>query len=134
MEYIKRTAHGVSVAERGQTRTLKVGIRQFFGKMLLREHTTYEGRIQALKKRYGLKNNVPIYIDEDHCFYTTKNLREYDSVCINYHSVLSVREKSNKETEIVFKDLSILALPIPYATIMRKHAKTAQFLRTLSFS
>jgi len=131
MNYIQKTTEGLCVRKRGASRTLKVGVKQFLSEMLLKEHTTYEGRIQALKKRYGLKNSVPIFIDDEHCFYATKSLREYDSVCINYHSVLSLREKSAHETEVVFKDLSVLSLAIPYPSLMRKHAKTAHFLRNL---
>ncbi|MFW5842011.1 MAG: competence protein ComK [Bacillota bacterium] len=128
MYYIKKSDCGLLIKTSYETQTINKGLKQFLNELLIEELTTFEGRRTALKKKYNLKYNIPIYVHDTCCFYTTKTLRDIDNVCINFHDVLTIKEAPNNKTEIVFKDLHILRVNAPYNTILRKHKRTGEVL------
>ena len=130
MHYIRKDASGIVVTDGTATKRLACSLRGYLDALLLAELTTFEGRMAALRKTTGMQRNLPIYIDETVCFYTTKSLREPDVVCINFHRVLSIRDKRSS-AEVIFKDLSILRLDMPYRKLAHRHAKTACFLKEI---
>ncbi len=132
MHYIKKDASGIAVSDGKRTRRLACSLQGYLDGLLLGELTTFEGRMAALRKRTGMKRNLPIPIDDTICLYPTKSLREPDVVCINYHRVLSIRDKRSF-SEVIFKDLSILTVDMPYGKLARKHAKTACLLERLGY-
>ncbi|MFW5893215.1 MAG: competence protein ComK [Bacillota bacterium] len=131
MQYMERVGEGLLVKTQDKAVIHKQGMKQYLNALLSKELATYEGRIKTLKKNYALKNNVPIYIDEGTCLYMSTNIRDLDTVCINYHSVLSIREKTSTSCELIFKDLSIKTVRVPYKKLMHRHLKTAQLLQLL---
>ncbi|MFW6284999.1 MAG: competence protein ComK [Bacillota bacterium] len=131
MQYMERVGEGLLVKTQDKAVILKQGMKQYLNTLLRKELATYEARIQTLKKTYALKNNVPIYIDEGTCLYMSTNIRDLKTVCINYHSVLSIREKSATACELIFKDLSIKTVNVPYKKLMHRHLKTAQLVQML---
>ncbi len=130
MHYIRKNASGIAVTDGRATKRLACSLQGYLDTLLLAELTTFEGRMAALRKMTGMKRNLPIYIDDSICLYTTKSLREPDAICINFHRVLSIRDKKFS-AEVIFKDLSILPLDMPYRKLAHKHAKTACFLKRL---
>ncbi len=131
MQYIERVSEGLLVKTEDKMEILAQGMKAFLNTLLKKELATYEGRIKTLKEAYQLKNNVPIYIDESLCMYMSTNIRDMNAVCINYHSVLSIRKKDTHTSEIIFKDLSIKTVNVSYGKLMRRHARTAQLLHML---
>ena len=132
MFYMKRTPKGLYVVKEHQSEVIQKGLRQYINELMMNEFVTLDGRISALKKKFGLKNNVPMYIHQSCCLYTTKPLRDFNTICINYCNVLSVRETKTHQAEIIFKNLTILKLDIPYSTVMRKHIHAGRFLNRIS--
>ena len=128
MQYIERTAEGLRIKSKDADQVVKRGLKQYLNSLLQKEFSTFDGRICALKKEFGLKNNVPIYIHERLCFYMSTNIRDAHSTCINFHEVLSIREGSDKNAEIIFKDLSIKKLSVRYKKLLKRHIHTARFL------
>ncbi|MFW5913797.1 MAG: competence protein ComK [Bacillota bacterium] len=131
MQYMERVEQGLLVKTQDHKTIRKMGMKQFLNRLLKMELATYEGRIKTLRETYALKNNVPIYVDETTCLYMSTNIRDQDTVCINYHSVLSIREKSESSCELIFKDLSIKTINVPYKKLMHRHLKAAQLLQLL---
>jgi len=132
MHYIRKDASGIAVTDGKATKRLACSLRAYLDGLLLAELTTFDGRMAALRKLTGMKRNLPIYIDDTVCLYATKSLREPDVVCINYHRVLSIRDKG-AEAEVIFKDLTILKTDTPYQRLVHRHAKTACFLEQVGF-
>lgn len=131
MQFIERTTEGLRIKSRDADQVVNKGLKQYLNTLLQKEYSTFEGRIKALKKEFGLKNNVPIYIHESMCFYMSTNIRDTTSTCINYHEVLSIRQGTNKNAEIIFKDLSIKHLDVSYQKLLKRHIQTARFLSNL---
>lgn len=128
MYYIKKSDSGLLIKTPYETQTIKKGVKQFLNELMIEECTTFEGRRKALKKKFNLKYNIPIYVHEACCFYTTKTLRDVDNVCVNFHDVLTIKQAPNNKADIVFKDLHILRVNASYNTIVRKHQRTGEFL------
>lgn len=131
MQYIERVAEGLLIKNEDTHAIERQGLKQYLNTLLKKELATYDGRIKTLRETYRLKNNVPIYIDESTCLYMSTNIRDVNTVCINYHSVLSIREKDASTSEVIFKDLSIKTVAVPYKKLLHRHAKTAQLLQIL---
>ncbi|MFP4077675.1 MAG: competence protein ComK [Bacillota bacterium] len=131
MQYMERVEQGLLVKTQDKASIRKMGMKQFLNKLLEKELATYDARIKTLRETYALKNNVPIYVDEATCLYMSTNIRDLNAVCINYHSVLSIRKKTDSSCELIFKDLSIKTVNVPYKKLMHRHLKTAQLLQML---
>ena len=128
MYYIVKSSSGLLIKTQYDTQTVSKGLLQFINELMIEEYTTYEGRRKALKKKFNLKYNIPIYVHETCCFYTTKSIRDIETVCINYHKVLTIKKTSDNQTEVVFKDLHTLRVNTPYNKVKRKHVQTEKFL------
>lgn len=131
MQYIERVAEGLLIKTEDRREIERQGLKQYLNTLLKKELATYEGRIKTMRETYRLKNNVPIYIDDATCLYMSTNIRDVNTVCINYHSVLSIRERDRETSEVIFKDLSIKTIYVPYKKLMHRHAKTAQLLQIM---
>ena len=128
VQCIMKTEEGILIYQHGEKKILKKGLKQYLNELLLKEYSTYEGRIHAIKKRHKMYRNVPIFINHEYCFYTIHSLRHHQAVCINYHAVLSIRATDQNTTEIIFKNLQIIHLTVPYAYVLRKHMRTGWFI------
>ena len=128
MDYIMKTQEGILVYTSGQCQPYKKGIKQFLNELLIEEYATYDSRMETIKKRHNMHRNIPIYINDKYCFYTIHSLRHEAAICINYHRVLSIRNTSQNTTEVIFKNLKILKIAVPYAYVIRKHMRTGWFI------
>lgn len=128
MYYIKKTNSGLLIKTQYETHTIKKGMKQFLNELMIEEYTTFDGRRHALKKKFNLKYNIPIYVHKDCCFYMTRSLRDVTNICINFHDVLTIRQAPDNKCDVVFKDLHILRVNVPYNTVLRKHRRTGEFL------
>lgn len=128
MYYIKKSNSGLLIKTPYETQTIRKGMKQFLNELMIEECTTFEGRRKALKKKYNLKYNIPIYVHDACCFYTTKTFRDVDNICINYHNVLTIKEAPDNHSDVVFKDLHILRVNTAYNTLLRKHKRTGEFI------
>ncbi len=75
--------------------------------------TTYEGRIEAIKKVYHISKHVPIYLSENIVLIQSKNKKELDNIYINSYNILDMIEDNNK-TQITFSDNSVILLNVKY--------------------
>ncbi len=130
MYYIKRNAGGVEVYDGHTVHTLSSGMQSVFNSLCLKELTTFKGRMDALKKHFERRYNLPVYINETMCFYGSAPIRRPEAVYVNFFDVLSLRDLGGR-TEILFKDLSVLLLDVPYERMHRRHQGTKAFLRRI---
>jgi competence transcription factor ComK len=128
MYYIKKSESGLLIKTEFETQTIKKGMKQFLNELMIEEFTTFEGRRKALKKKFNLKYNIPIYVHDACCFYTTKTFRDMDNICINYHEVITIKKTPDNKADIVFKNLHVLSVNTTYNRILRKHQRTGDFL------
>jgi competence transcription factor ComK len=63
--------------------------------------TTYEGRIEAIKKIYQIKKLVPIYINQDLMLFPIENRKSVENIYINVTKITKICDIDNK-TKIFF--------------------------------
>jgi competence protein ComK len=64
--------------------------------------STYKGRLDAIKKKYHLKKQVPIYINTDLMIFPIKNKKDIDNIYINALNILNIDADINGFTVIKF--------------------------------
>ena len=71
---------------------------RYLDNLCLTELTTLEGRVNAIKKKYHVIKNIPIYIKENLVLFPTHNKKSINSIYIK-----SIEPISNK-TKVIFYD------------------------------
>ena len=57
---------------------------------------TYEGYLKAVKHVFNYGYRIPVYINPHMMMFSTKNVRDYDNVWINYASIVSINYIGNR--------------------------------------
>lgn len=132
MHYVKKHINGIEISFPNRNIVLEKGLKQFLNSLLIEEHTTLEGRIEALKKKYALKYNIPIYINKHLCLFATQPLRDAETVCVNVHAVKKIMPNKLNQTIILFKNNETLILNYPTQYIFKKYQQTLEILEKFS--
>lgn len=85
--------------------------------------STYKGRIEAIKKKYHLKKQVPIYINKEVMLFPIKNKKDFDNVYINALNILMIDEDKNGFSKINFINDKHLIIEKEYKTIQKYYEK-----------
>lgn len=96
-------------------------VKKIFEELCLRELTTLEGRIDAVRKLYGYKYNVPVYVNEEMLFFKICGNKIH---WLNFSQVASII-KTKHGTDFVFKDGTVLNTGANYRTSLRAYEKAA---------
>ena len=86
--------------------------------------STYKGRLEAIKKKYHLKKQVPIYINSDLMIFPIKNKKDIDNIYINALNILNIDEDINGYTVIKFINNKLLKIKKEYKIIKKYFEKT----------
>ena len=86
--------------------------------------STYKGRLDAIKKKYHLKKQVPIYINTDLMIFPIKNKKDIDNIYINALNILNIDEDINGFTVIKFINNEILKIEKEHKIIEKYFLKT----------
>jgi len=123
MYFIKRHENGIVIRETSGLIVLPTSLKKYLNELCLNNLTTYEGRITATKILLSDKKNIPIYINRNLLFYSTGSLRDYNTVFVNYFSVISVVKVSKSTTRFIFTNLEEEIMEVSYQRIMKQHSK-----------
>ena len=78
--------------------------------------TTYEGRIEAIKKIYQIKKLVPIYINQDLMLFPIENRKSVENIYINVTKITKICDIDNK-TKIFFKNCDSIIVNKKYQLV-----------------
>ncbi len=131
MDYIKRHWDGVLVCSEGKDVILKMGIKKYLNDLCLANLATFDGRKKAISRLLKQKNNLPIYINDELFVYPTTSLRDYNTVFINYHQVLSYKQLTNKKTKFIFNNLNELVVDVDVNRVNKQHQRIASIIQYL---
>lgn len=97
-------------------------IDSYLNVLCLNELTTLEGRIKALKYKFNLIKNVPIYINPNLVLFSIKCAITIDNIYVNSIYIKSI-SKQDKKCQIVFYDNNELIVNSTYITLKNKYEK-----------
>ncbi|MBR2891721.1 MAG: competence protein ComK [Bacilli bacterium] len=96
---------------------------KYINNLLIKDLTTYQGRINSIKEKYNYRKLVPIYIDLGLCLIPICNKKSINNLYINIHSISSLTGC----TTITFKDNQILNVDKNIRTI-KSYIKRASII------
>jgi competence protein ComK len=86
--------------------------------------STYKGRLDAIKKKYHLKKQVPIYINTDLMIFPIKNKKDIDNIYINALNILNIDADINGFAVIKFINNELLKIEKEHKIIEKYFLKT----------
>lgn len=97
-------------------------IERYLNMLCLNELTTLEGRIEAIKNKFNLIKNVPIYINPHLVLFTIKCTKTIDNIYVNSIYIKSII-KNEKICRIIFYDNQEININSTYSTLKTKYEK-----------
>jgi competence transcription factor ComK len=130
MNYIKRSTNGIEISHNGTTNYLKIGIRSYIDKLCIDNLSTFEGRIDAAKKKFNIKHKVPIYVDKNCILFSTRSIRDYDVIYFNYFEIIE-QVADGDNCVVYFKDGTYISVNQSYKVVRKQILKTEYILGNL---
>lgn len=96
---------------------------KYINNLLIKDLTTYQGRINSIKEKYNYRKLVPIYISLGLCLIPICNKKSINNLYINIYSISSL----TGFTTITFKDNQILNVDKNIRTI-KSYIKRASII------
>lgn len=106
-------------------------VEDLFDKILLKQLTTYDGRIEAIKKVYHIYKHIPIYIDYNLVFIQIFNKKQYNNIYINICRIIDMI-KDGEDTIIIFDDGFRIKITKPYH-IFKKYYNNSLKINLITF-
>jgi len=103
MNYCERSINGVKVVEKGQDRDYDTSLKKYLDALCNARLSTFDGTIEAVKKRFGYQRRVPLYVNSSMLLFSITSLRDLDGVWINYFQIDQVDIKKDG-VQILFLD------------------------------
>ena len=69
---------------------------EYLNKVLLNQLTTLKGRLDAIKKLYGFRKLVPLYITNTLILFPINNLKDYENIYINAVNIINIYKHGSK--------------------------------------
>jgi competence transcription factor ComK len=116
MNYITNNAYGCCLFQNNSIIKLNMSSITYI-KHLCYEHLfTYQGYIKACKKKFGLKYKIPLYLSDMIQLFSTKNMRDIDTIWINYAQIRDYKP-TDEGVCVYFYDGSSLNVKISYKSL-----------------
>lgn len=111
----------VAVTKEGK-KTLGTRLEEFLNPYCLEYLTTLKGRMDAIKIKYRIRKNVPLFIDEMLNLFPTSDLKDSNNIYLNAYNIKRVSD-FQKETKVEFKSGQELTICQPYSKVYRYYRR-----------
>lgn len=132
LNYINRNQEGILINDFSGDNIIDTSLKKFINGMCVKNLSTYEGRRQAIKELFDFESNIPIYIEREIILYSTKPLRSYDTVFVNFVRVLSYKKVDNTHTKFIFTNLEEKTIEVSHKKIFKLHQKIEIMLKYIN--
>ncbi|HEY8395746.1 MAG TPA: competence protein ComK [Bacilli bacterium] len=118
--YFIETENGATQVSTDDTKKFGIPVTKIFEQLCLQELTTLKGRIDAVKKLFDYKYNVPVFVNSDLLFFKVRDEKIY---WINFVQISSII-KTKIGTDFAFKDGTLLKTKANYRSSLNAYKKT----------
>ena len=115
----------------GQVDEIKESPLKYLNNLCLKELTTLNGRLEAIKINFNIVKNVPIYITDNLVMFSTHNRYKSDNIYINSVYVKHILCEKDK-TKIVFYDDQFVLLENKYNIINNNYEKCLKIKKQIN--
>lgn len=105
-------------------------LERYLNNLCLNDLTTLSGRINAIKEKYHIVKNVPIYIKDDLVLFPTSNKKNYSNIYLNSVYIKRIIPQEEK-TKIIFYDNQSLIIDKNYHTIKLSYEKCLKIINQI---
>lgn len=128
IEYIyKAITQEVFYVENHQVIAWKGSILSLFQKLIQKQLSTYEGRVESTKKVLHMKSKVPIWIDKEHLFLMIQSHRFETSLYINYYAIREIQKWEKEKIILLFRHHGMI---LPKATLLQNQIAKAKMIES----
>lgn len=114
-----------------ESESFSISILKYLDSLCLKNLTTLEGRLDAIKYNFNIVKNVPIYITENLVLFTTHNKRNSQNKYINSIYVKSI-EKVDSAIKIEFYDGEFVLVKNSYHIIKNNYEKCLKIKKQIN--
>lgn len=111
IRYVRRLSSGklLVVSDAGKVE-LDEPLTRWFSRLAEENLSTWEGRILAVKRQFGLRSRVPLYLAEDCLLLPVRTWRSPEAFYLNYHAVRSWEKDAEGNAVVRFADRARLSV------------------------
>ena len=102
-------------------------LERYLNNLCLDDLTTLKGRIDAIKEKYHIVKNVPIYIKDNLVLFPTSNKKQYSNIYLNSVYIKKIIPKE-ENTLIIFYDNQKLIIDKHYHKIKLSYEKCLKII------
>jgi competence protein ComK len=124
MKYARRSGYGI-IVDGVEVNQSMYG---YLNGLCVAYFSTYEGRIQAVRKILNRKRSVPLFVSPEVVLFGSSNIKEYGCVFINYRRVIKI-QKQGENSVILFDDFSEIMIENRHRNICKNYRLTSDFLK-----
>ncbi|MFP4478744.1 MAG: competence protein ComK [Candidatus Izemoplasmatales bacterium] len=124
IDFIKVIDYQIHVLKNHQMFVFDEPFTKYFNRLLAPYFVNLSAREKLIKRTYGFKNKIPLFLNENHLFLCIKSYRMYEAFYINYYQVLEWK-KMNDGVIIYFKNKHCMYLD-SYKSFIRQIEKVRQ--------
>ena len=96
-------------------KTVNMTLEKYIDYLLINDLSTYSGRMKSIRKRYGYRKLVPIYINDNLCLIPLENKKSLENIYLNIYEINVIEETGciifnngdslliNKKTKTLYK-------------------------------
>lgn len=114
-----------------ESESFSISILKYLDSLCLKNLTTLEGRLDAIKYNFNIVKNVPIYITENLVLFATHNKRNSQNKYINSIYVKSI-EKVDSAIKIEFYDGEFVLVKNSYHIIKNNYEKCLKIKKQIN--
>lgn len=109
---------------------LEILLDRYLNNLCLDYLTTLSGRVNAIKEKYHIVKNVPIYISENLVLFPTSNKKHYSNIYLNSIYIKKIQPQEDKTT-IIFYDNQSIQIDKNYHTIKLSYEKCLKIINQI---
>jgi hypothetical protein len=103
-------------------KVLESSLEEFLSPYFLEYLTTLKGRVDAIRLKYHIRKNVPLFVDETLNLFPTSDLKDLNNIFLNAYNIKRVYDFQRK-TKVEFKSGHELIISQPYSKVYRHYRR-----------
>lgn len=109
---------------------INISWKRYIEKLCIDNLSTLDGRIKAVKRKYGWIKHTPIYVNNDLVLFYINALKDTNNYFINVKKIVNV-EGNERSTHITFVNNEKIVLNVAYQKIKSYYKKAIILLNNL---
>jgi len=130
MNYIRRSIDGIEISDNG-IRQLDVSLIQYLNQLAFLGLREVKSIQVIIKRKFGIKTNIPIVINREIALVLTKSIRDFDCILVNAQEIYQISDQS-ETSKITFFDGSNIEVKMSYSLLRKRLKQVRDIVKKIS--